>query len=99
MIGLHFERALEVRLRAIEIAVVEEHLAEENRELVIVAVEAEGLFERLHAAIGIERVDRRFRISQELQEAVAFVAAEQRHDAILALGESLLLLQSEHLLA
>ena len=39
---------------AIEIAVVEEHLAEEEGELVVVAVELERFLEHLHPAIGIE---------------------------------------------
>src|SRR5207237_394055 len=82
-----------------EIAVVEEHLAEEERELVVVAVELECFFERLDAAIGIERIDRCFRVREELQEAIALLAAEQRHDPIFALGEALLLFESEHLLA
>src|SRR6476620_576274 len=99
MIGLHFERALEVLLGAIEIAVVEEKLAEEEGELVVVAVELERFFERLHAAIGIERIDRRFRFLQQLHEALALVAAEERRDAVLALREALLLFESEHLLA
>src|SRR4051794_22421156 len=99
MIGLHFERALEVVLGAIEIAVVEEHLAEEERELVIVAIEFEGFFERLNAAIRIERINGRLSLGEQLQEALAPLAAEERHDPVFALGEALLLFESEHLLA
>ncbi len=99
MIGLHFERALEIVLGAIEIAVVEEHLAEEKRELVVVAVEFERFFERLDAAVRIEGIDGRFGLGKELQEALAPLAAEERHDPVFALGEALLLLECEHLLA
>src|SRR4051794_5108557 len=99
MIGLHFERAFEVMLGAIEIAVVEKHLAEEERELVIVAIKFEGFFERLDAAIGIERIDGRLSLGEELQESLAPLAAEERHDPVFALGEALLLFESEHLLA
>src|SRR6185436_6325412 len=99
MIGLHFERALEIRLRTIEIAVVEKHFAEEERELVVVAVELERFFEVLHPAIGIECVDGGFRFREQLKEALPLLAAEERHDAVFALGEALLLFESEHLLA
>ena len=99
VIGLHFQRALEIRLGAIEIAVVEEHLAEEERELVVVAIELERFFERLDPALGIERVDRRFGVGDQLEEAIALVAAEERHDAVLALGEPLLLFERQHLVA
>jgi len=86
-------------LGAIEIAIVEEHLAEEEGQLVIVAIELECFFERSDAAIGIERIDGRFSLGQQLQEAFAPLAAEERHDPVFALGESLLLFQREHLLA
>src|SRR6185436_849474 len=99
MVRLHFERALEIRLRAVEIAVVEEHLAEEERELVVVAVEAERLLEMLHPAIGVEPVERRLGIGDEQQESLALLAAEQRDHPVLPLGESLLFLEREHLLA
>ena len=36
---------------------------------------------------------------RELQEALAPLAAEERHDPVFALGEALLLFESEHLLA
>src|SRR5439155_16432114 len=48
VVRLNFERPLEVVLGAVEVSVVEEHLAEEERQLVIVAVEAEALLQRLH---------------------------------------------------
>src|SRR5207245_808709 len=99
VIGLHFQRALEIVLRAIEIAVVEEDLAEEEAQLVVVTIEAERFFERLDAPVGIERIDRGFGIRQKLTEAIALVSAEQRNDAVLPLHETLFLLEGEHLLA
>src|SRR5205823_9305131 len=84
---------------AVEIAVVEEHLAEEERELVVVAIELESFLERLHAAIGIEGVECPFRFLHVLDESIALVAAEERHDAVAPLVEALLLLEREHLLA
>src|SRR5687767_10836177 len=99
MIWLNFERAFEIGLGAVEIAVVEKGFAEEKRELVIVAIESEGLFESFQAAIGIECVDGRFGLDDESDETVALLAPEQRHDAIAPLREALLLFESEHLLA
>src|SRR5688500_8594453 len=99
MVGLNFDRALEIGLGAIEIAVVEEHLAEEERELVVVAVETEGFLEMLDAALGIESVERRLGIGDQDEKALALLAAEQRDHAVLALDEALLLFESEHLLA
>ena len=99
VIGLHFERALEVMLGAIEIAVVEEDFAEEEAQLVVVAVELECFLERLDAALRIEGVDRRLGIRQILTEAIALLAAKERNDPVLPLHEALLLFQREHLLA
>src|SRR5438876_688038 len=90
VIGLHFERALEVVLGAIEIAIIEEDFAEEEAQLVVVAVELERFFERLDAALGIERIDRRFGIGEQLAEAIALLSAEERDDPILPLHEALL---------
>src|SRR5205085_590537 len=95
----HFQRPLEVRLGAIEIAVVEEHLAEEEGELVVVAIELESLFERAHAAIGIECVEGAVGFADVLLEPLALVASEKRDDAVAALVEALLLFEREHLLA
>src|SRR5207247_517097 len=84
MIGLHVERALEVVLGAVEITVVEEHLAEKERELVVVAIELECLLQRLDSTIGLEGVDGRLRLAEKLQESLALLAAEKRRDTVLA---------------
>ena len=99
MIGLHFERALEVVLRAIEIAVVEKNFAKEKAQFVIVAIEFERLFQSLDASIRIERIDGRFGIGEQLAEAIALLSAKERNDSILPLHEALLFFESEHLLA
>ena len=51
------------------------------------------------AGIGLECVDGRLGLGQQLQEALALLAAEERGDAVFALDEALLLFQRKHLLA
>ena len=57
MIGLHLEGALQVVFGAIEVAVIEEHLAEEEAQLVVVAIELERFLQGFDAAVRIERID------------------------------------------
>src|SRR5262249_26597687 len=98
VIGEYVEGALEVVLGPVEVAIVEEHLAEEKRQLVVVAVQLERFFQRLDPAVGLEGVDGRLGLGQQLQEALALVASEERGDAVLPLDEALLLFQRQHLL-
>ena len=99
VIGLHLEGPLQIVLGPVEVSIVKERLAEEKTQLVIVAVELECLFERLHAAVGLEGVDGRLGLLQEVVEALLFFSAKERDDPVLPLREALLLLQGQHLLA
>src|SRR5205823_9875888 len=100
VVGLNLQGPFEVVLGAVDVSVVEEHLAQEEGELVVLAVELEAFLERLHAALGVERVEGRGGLADVLEESLALVAlAEERDHAVAALVEALLLLQREHLLA
>ncbi len=93
----HSENALEEAEGRRGLPLVEIGLAQEVRQLVVVAVELERRLESPESALDVESEEGVLRILDELAEELALLALEESRDPLLQVPEALTLLERQEL--